>query len=556
MSVLPDSVIIQLLGKKVLPEHVEMARNSNSPLEEILIEGKIVGDEELGQILAKHYKVPFVNLSKVTIPDDLLNLLPERVIRKQKVLVFASDTNSLKLAMVDPSKQEVITMLSQKTGKKVEAHLATMRDMQSALRIYQSDLQKIIDNLLAEDIGRTPEAALADPPMARMVDAMIDTAYQSRASDIHIEPQEEHSVIRYRIDGALQEVARIHKKLHDRVTTRIKVLSNLRTDEHLAAQDGKMRIKLDEENLDIRVSILPISDGEKTVLRLLSSRSRQYTLTDLGMNESDLAKLTRAFTRSYGAIVCTGPTGSGKTTTIYSILKIINTREKNITTIEDPVEYKIKGANQIQVNPKTNLTFAAGLRSILRQDPNVIFVGEIRDGETAGIAINAALTGHLVFSTLHTNDAATAIPRLIDMKVEPFLVASTVSVIVAQRLVRKICSSCKTEIELSLDDLTKHFPEATIVKQWGKKSKYTAFKGKGCKMCRLSGYQGRVGLYEVLEVTSPIRKLIAQKADADSLVTAAIKEGMQTILADGFAKVLAGSTTIEEVLRVTKAELA
>lgn len=556
MSVLPDSVIIQLLGKKVLPEHVELARNSNSPLEEILIEGKIVGDEELGQILAKHYKVPFVNLSKVTIPDDLLNLLPERVIRKQKVLVFASDTNSLKLAMVDPSKQEVITMLSQKTGKKVEAHLATMRDMQSALRIYQSDLQKIIDNLLAEDIGRTPEAALADPPMARMVDAMIDTAYQSRASDIHIEPQEEHSVIRYRIDGALQEVARIHKKLHDRVTTRIKVLSNLRTDEHLAAQDGKMRIKLDEENLDIRVSILPISDGEKTVLRLLSSRSRQYTLTDLGMNESDLAKLTRAFTRSYGAILCTGPTGSGKTTTIYSILKIINTREKNITTIEDPVEYKIKGANQIQVNPKTNLTFAAGLRSILRQDPNVIFVGEIRDGETAGIAINAALTGHLVFSTLHTNDAATAIPRLIDMKVEPFLVASTVSVIVAQRLVRKICSSCKTEIELSLDDLTKHFPEATIVKQWGKKSKYTAFKGKGCKMCRLSGYQGRVGLYEVLEVTSPIRKLIAQKADADSLVTAAIKEGMQTILADGFAKVLAGSTTIEEVLRVTKAELA
>lgn len=556
MSVLPDSVIIQLLGKKILPEHVELARNSNSPLEEILIEGKIVGDEELGQILAKHYKVPFVNLSKVTIPDDLLNLLPERVIRKQKVLVFASDTNSLKLAMVDPSKQEVITMLSQKTGKKVEAHLATMRDMQSALRIYQSDLQKIIDNLLAEDIGRTPEAALADPPMARMVDAMIDTAYQSRASDIHIEPQEEHSVIRYRIDGALQEVARIHKKLHDRVTTRIKVLSNLRTDEHLAAQDGKMRIKLDEENLDIRVSILPISDGEKTVLRLLSSRSRQYTLTDLGMNESDLAKLTRAFTRSYGAILCTGPTGSGKTTTIYSILKIINTREKNITTIEDPVEYKIKGANQIQVNPKTNLTFAAGLRSILRQDPNVIFVGEIRDGETAGIAINAALTGHLVFSTLHTNDAATAIPRLIDMKVEPFLVASTVSVIVAQRLVRKICSSCKTEIELSLDDLTKHFPEATIVKQWGKKSKYTAFKGKGCKMCRLSGYQGRVGLYEVLEVTSPIRKLIAQKADADSLVTAAIKEGMQTILADGFAKVLAGSTTIEEVLRVTKAELA
>ena len=222
--------------------------------------------------------------------------------------------------------------------------------------------------------------------------------------------------MRYRIDGVLQEVMRVPKRLHERIMTRIKVLSSLRTDEHMAAQDGKMRAQLDEENLDIRVSILPIADGEKAVLRLLSSRSRQYTLHDLGMSEADLAKLTRAFGKSYGAILCTGPTGSGKTTTIYAILKIINTREKNITTIEDPVEYRIRGANQIQVNPKTNLTFASGLRSILRQDPNVIFVGEIRDGETAGIAINAALTGHLVLSTLHTNDAATAIPRLIDMK--------------------------------------------------------------------------------------------------------------------------------------------
>ncbi len=556
MSVLPDNEIAKLVGELVKPEHREYAQNSNLSLEDALIEKEVISDDKLGQLIADYYKVPFVNLSEISVPDELLNLLPDRVIRRQKVLAFGQDSSGIKLAMVDPGKKEVIEMLSQKTGQKIVPYLATMRDMQSALRVYQSDLQKIIDNLLAEDIGRTPEAALADPPMARMVDAIVDTAYQNRASDVHIEPQEEHSIVRYRVDGALQEVARIHKRLHDRITTRIKVLSNLRTDEHLAAQDGKMRVKLEEENLDIRVSILPIADGEKTVLRLLSSRSRQYTLSDLGMSDNDLAKLTRAFTRSYGAILCTGPTGSGKTTTIYSVLKIINTREKNITTIEDPVEYKIKGANQIQVNPKTNLTFAAGLRSILRQDPNVIFVGEIRDSETAGIAVNAALTGHLVFSTLHTNDAATAIPRLIDMKVEPFLVASTVSVIVAQRLVRQICSSCKVEIELSMDDLNKHFPEGTIVKQWGKKSKYKAYKGNGCKMCRLSGYQGRLGLYEVLEVTGPIRKLISEKADADSIVQAAIKEGMQTILADGFAKVAAGSTTIEEVLRVTKAEQA
>ena len=434
------------------------------------------------------------------------------------------------------------------------AYLVTMRDLQSAMRVYQSDLQKIVDNLLAEDIGRSPDAILSDPPMARIVDAIIDTAYQNRASDIHIEPQEENCLIRYRIDGALQKVAQVHKKLHDRITTRIKVMSNLRTDEHMAAQDGKMRVKLDEENLDIRVSILPISDGEKIVMRLLSSRSRQYTLTDLGMSETDLAKLTRAFTRSYGAILCTGPTGSGKTTTIYSILKIINTPEKNITTVEDPVEYKIKGANQIQVNPKTNLTFASGLRSILRQDPNVIFVGEIRDSETAGIAINAALTGHLVFSSLHTNDAATAIPRLIDMKVEPFLVASTVSVIVAQRLVRQICHHCKTELEITNDELHKHFSETVVIRYWGKKSKYKVFQGKGCKLCRLSGYQGRLGLYEVLEVTSSIRRLIAEKADADIILKAAVKEGMQTILGDGFSKIEKGLTTIEEVLRVTKAE--
>jgi len=331
-------------------------------------------------------------------------------------------------------------------------------------------------------------------------------------------------------------------------------LAELRTDEHLAAQDGKMRSKQEEENLDIRVSILPIADGEKAVLRLLSSRSRQYTLKDLGMSDADLDKLTRAFSKSYGAIMCTGPTGSGKTTTIYAILKIINTRDKNITTIEDPVEYRIQGANQIQVNTKSNLTFASGLRSILRQDPNVIFVGEIRDGETAGIAINAALTGHLVLSTLHTNDAATAVPRLIDMKVEPFLVASTVSVILAQRLVRQICSHCKGQLEVSYEDISKSFPPEIIKDNWDKKPKYTIFKGKGCKICRMLGYHGRVGLYEVLEVSKDIRQLIIDRADADTIAKAAMKEGMKTILMDGFAKIAAGVTTVEEVLRVTKAE--
>ena len=561
MAVLPDdqlmSVVVKakLLDAKKAQEVLDYARNSNIGLDDALLEKAVITDEQLGQALAVHFKLPFVNLSKLDISEEVFGVIPDRVTRKQKVVVFARDANGVKVAVVDPTaSRPVLEMVAKKTGQKVLPHLATLRDIQSALRVYQGDVQKIVDNLLAEDIGRTAEAVLEDPPVARIVDAIVETAYQNRASDIHIEPEEGSGLVRYRIDGVLQEVMRAPKRLHERIMTRIKVLSSLRTDEHMAAQDGKMRAQLDEENLDIRVSILPIADGEKAVLRLLSSRSRQYTLHDLGMSEADLAKLTRAFGKSYGAILCTGPTGSGKTTTIYAILKIINTREKNITTIEDPVEYRIRGANQIQVNPKTNLTFASGLRSILRQDPNVIFVGEIRDGETAGIAINAALTGHLVLSTLHTNDAATAIPRLIDMKVEPFLVASTVAVILAQRLVRQICPVCKHESTMTHEEMIKSFPADVIKENWGTKPKYPVFKGQGCKLCRLSGYQGRVGLFEVLEVTAGIRKLIIEKADADVIARAARTEGMKTILGDGFAKIAAGVTTVEEVLRVTKAE--
>ena len=316
-----------------------------------------------------------------------------------------------------------------------------------------------------------------------------------------------------------------------------------------------MRLSLEEENLDIRVSIIPITEGEKAVLRLLSSRSREYTLADLGMSEKDLQKVTAAYNKSYGMILSTGPTGSGKTTSIYAILKILNTREGNITTIEDPVEYRIKGANQVQVNPKTNLTFANGLRSILRQDPNIIFVGEIRDSETAGIAVNAALTGHLVLSTLHTNDAATAIPRLTDMKVEPFLVASTVNIIIAQRLVRKICDMCKTTQTTTQQELTKHLPADIVKKHFGDQNELTLYKGKGCKICHNTGYTGRVGVFEVLEVGKEIRRLITERNDSDIINKAAIEEGMTSMLDDGLDKVQKGVTTVEEVIRVTKVEL-
>jgi type IV pilus assembly protein PilB len=447
--ILPEEKLKELVVKaglvtaEKLADVEKYAVISGRNLEEAIVEKGITSDKSLGELVAAELKVPFVSLGKLTIPEQVFNIIPERVARKQKVIVFGRDGGTVSVAMMDPSKTEVLEMIAKKTGSKTAAYLATKKDIENSLHFYKKDLQKTVDSLLKDDANSLVRTPLDDPPILKLVDSLVEMSYQEKASDVHIEPREGETLIRFRVDGMLQDVIKLPLPMHDRIVTRIKVLSGLRIDEHLSAQDGKMQIKLEEETLDIRVSIIPITGGEKIVLRLLSQRSRTYTLADLGMNEKDLAKVHNAYTKSYGMVLSTGPTGSGKTTSIYSMLKVINTREKNITSIEDPVEYKIVGANQVQVNVKTNLTFANGLRSLLRQDPNVIFVGEIRDNETASIAVNAALTGHLVLSTLHTNDAATAIPRLTDMKVEPFLVASTVSVIIAQRLVRQICDSCR-----------------------------------------------------------------------------------------------------------------
>jgi type IV pilus assembly protein PilB len=543
-----------LIDAAKLQDVKDYAKNSDLSLEDAVIEKDVITDEKLGLLIADYLKLPFVVLAKTTIPDDIFHIVPERVARIQKVIAFARDNNGVKLAMADPKNTAIAEMITHKTNQKVQVFLATEQDINNTLHIYRKDLQKTFDELLKDELGRSDNLATRDIPIAKIVDLLINYAYQDKTSDIHIEPEEKNSLVRFRIDGILHDVLYLPKVIHDQIITRLKVLSKLRTDEHLTAQDGKIRIQLPEENLDIRVSILPITDGEKAVLRLLSSHSRQFTLVDLGMNESDLKKVTNGFRKSYGMVLSTGPTGSGKTTSIYAILKIINTREKNITTIEDPVEYRIKGLNQIQVNVKTNLTFANGLRSILRQDPNVVFVGEIRDAETAGIAVNAALTGHLVLSTLHTNDAATSLPRLTDMGVEPFLVASTVNVIVAQRLVRKICEMCKVSTSTTLDELAAHLPLKSIKKHFGEKQEIRIYKGQGCKICHTTGYTGRIGVFEVLEVTKTIKKLITEKADSDVIQQQAVAEGMATMLDDGLDKVGKGLTTIEEVLRVTKVE--
>jgi type IV pilus assembly protein PilB len=543
----------KLVDEEGITQILEYLKNSDTTFYDALIEKNVASDENLGILISDYLKIPFVILSKLSIPEDVFRIIPEKIARKHKIIPFLKDNQNLRVALANPDKKTLLEMIARKSGLKIIPYLATERDINNTFFIYRKDLQVIFDQILKTEVYSDLQSVIKeDAPIIKIVNLIIEYASQDKASDVHIEPQEKKCLIRFRIDGMLHDVVQLPINLHDRIITRIKIVSNLRTDEHMSAQDGKMRFRSDEETMDIRVSVLPIVDGEKAVLRLLSTHARQFSLIDLGMSENDLAKLNDSISKSYGMILSTGPTGSGKSTSIYAILKIINKREKNITTIEDPVEYRIKGVNQINVNDKTGLTFASGLRSILRQDPNIVFVGEIRDIETAGIAVNAALTGHLVLSTLHTNDAATALPRFIDMKVEPFLVASTVNVIIAQRLIRKICEMCKSSVKIPKAELIKNLPVDVVVKNLGDIPEYTIFKGNGCKVCHNTGYAGRIGIFEILEISKKIKALIIQKADSEMIAKQAIDEGMTTMLDDGLNKVKKGLTTLEEVLRVTK----
>ena len=551
-----DDVLVKLildanaLADTELQAVQEYATSSGIPLSEALLQKNAITDGNLGKLIAQHFNLPFVNLADLTIPDDVYRLVPDKFAKIHKVVPFARDESGVNVALSNPADTEVVAVLGKKTGQPILVHYATDRDIYNALQLHKRDVQTIFTDLMKR-FKREDEA-----PISAIVDLLLHSAVDETASDIHIEPGETDSLVRYRIDGILHDVLHFSKTMHSQVVSRIKVLANLRTDEHLAPQDGKVRIKHDDQSVDIRISIIPMVEGEKVVMRLLVSHFRLFSFADLGMEEDAVGKITAALHRSYGMILSTGPTGSGKTTTIYAMLKTLNVREKNITTIEDPVEYRIKGVNQIQVNPKTNLTFASGLRSILRQDPNIIFVGEIRDAETAGIAINAALTGHLVVSTLHTNDAATSLPRLMDMHIEPFLVASSVSLIVAQRLVRKICDYCRVATTITETELQKSLPAAIITTYLppGENKEIRVFEGKGCKNCRFTGYAGRVGIFEILEVTKAVRKLITERKDSDVIAQEAIAEGMRTMLEDGLLKVKKGITSIEEILRVTKVE--
>jgi len=558
MAIMSDEQLAAILKEneyvteKQLQTAKQIAADEKVSLYDALLEKDYLTDENLGEVIADYLKLPFISLVKVSIPQDALIIIPEELARKYFLLAFDEVNGTLKIATAHPDNTEIFQFITQKTGMAIKLYYATEKDITKAFRFYKKQLQERFDDLLKEQLQIAQKSEIKDAPITKLVDLLIEYAYYNQASDVHIEPRSSNSLTRFRIDGVLHDVLVLPKDLHSQIIRRIKVLSKLRTDEYLSAQDGKMQIHLEQEELDVRVSIVPVVQGEDAVLRLLSSKSRQYSLSDIGMASEDLAKIKENYQKPYGMILVTGPTGSGKTTTIYSVLKILNQREKNIATIEDPVEYEMKGINQIQVNQKTNLTFAAGLRSILRQDPDIIFVGEIRDEETADIAINSAMTGHLVLSTLHTNDAATSIPRLIDMKIEPFLIASTANIIIGQRLVRKICDSCRVSYTQERKELLKHISEAQIKKYFGDAREIRAYRGKGCKVCHETGYVGRIGVFEVLLVTDTIKDLITNKENAEIIKKAAVKEGMTTMYEDGLSKVQQGITTVEEVLRATK----
>ncbi|TSC72648.1 MAG: Uncharacterized protein G01um101438_365 [Parcubacteria group bacterium Gr01-1014_38] len=562
---LPENVLNEIL---VTPGYVtaadfghaaDYARKYRLPIEEVIVSLGILEEAALGQIIADYYQVPYVNLRGRQMDKTIVRLVPEALARKQQLILYDRDAERGYVAILNPADRETVNILEKHLGFPIKPTYASPSAIAEALRVYQKGLHEEFELLIRGHVseaagrkqaGRTGLLAAEEVSIVRIVETIIKYAYQSRASDIHMEPTEREVAVRFRIDGVLGDVVAIPKDIYELVVMRVKVLAQLRTDEHLAAQDGKFRFDVVEEDLDIRVSIVPVVHGEKIVLRLLSQKLRRFTLEDLGMQKDDLQKVRVGFLRPHGMIFSTGPTGCGKTTTLYVILKILNTREVNIATIEDPVEYYIEGVNHIQVNPRTNLTFATGLRSIVRQDPDIIMVGEVRDQETASISINAALTGHLVLSTLHTNDAPTTLPRLLDMGVEPFLLASSVNVVIGQRLVRRICRDCLVSRELSDQerDVLLRQLHATSAVRAEVESRPRVYGGQGCARCNGLGYLGRIGIFEVIAIDDEIRPLIMRKASAAELRERAIARGMTTMLEDGVRKVFQGVTTLEELL--------
>lgn len=555
---LTDFLVNNVVSRAQLDEALQQQRTAGGSLSQILVEKGFTSEKELMAGLSAYLGLPPIDLSKIKIKEDVVELIPKNIALFYLAVPISHVGNILTVAMADPLNVLAIDDLKVVTGLDIQPVISNKKDVQAAIDNYyapSSDIQDIVNKIAIAEISLPDEDEEVDtaeiidqtdkPPVIRIVNLILYQGIKSKASDIHLEPFENKLRLRYRIDGVLYENPPPPKHMHAAITSRIKILSRLDITERRRPQDGRFRIRVEKKEVDFRVSILPTSYGEKVVLRILDKGALCMQLDKLGLSGKSLKAFDTAINNPYGMILLTGPTGSGKTTTLYSALSTINSEDVNIVTVEDPVEYQFVGINQVAVHPDIGLTFASGLRSILRQDPDIIMVGEIRDLETADIAIKSALTGHLVFSTLHTNDAAGAVTRLIDMGIEPFLVSSSLLLVVAQRLVRRICKHCKEKSEVS----------ASIIERLG----YTAEKGKvptfwhgtGCRNCRDTGYSGRVALYEVLEVNKEIQDLMIERATSEDIKKVAMTNGMRTLRMAGIACAKEGLTTLEEILRVT-----
>ncbi|MDE2025027.1 MAG: type II/IV secretion system protein [Patescibacteria group bacterium] len=541
----------------------QSASTGKSP-ETLLAELKFVTEDKIAEAKAKMLDIPFVNLSNTAFSPEALNFVPQAVVDRFKLIPFAYDDKSklLSVAMSNPVDLDAIQFVQQKTGLTVKVFAAAPKDIDQAIATqYRQELvgevgkavketEELTNTIKTVDSKKISEI-IKEAPIAKIVSTILEFALTSRASDVHIEPMEDRVRVRYRIDGILADRLTLPKSVQEAVISRIKILSEMKIDEHRTPQDGRFNFKADDKEVDLRISVLPTVHGEKIVMRLLRKSGGIPTLADLGLAGVALKNLETAMLRPHGIIIVCGPTGSGKTTTLYSVLSKLNTARVNIMSLEDPVEYELPGVNQVQINPAVGLTFASGLRAFLRQDPNIILVGEIRDKETTDLAIQAALTGHLVFSTLHTSSASGALPRLIDLGAESFLLASTINALVGQRIIRKICEHCKTAYTPPPQLITemKTILGALFPKDM---SNIVLYKGKGCSECGDTGYLGRMGIFEVLPVTEKIGQLVLQHPDSDTIENQATLEGMITMKQDGYLKVLHGLTSIEEVLRVAQ----
>ncbi len=558
------------LSEKTIDDFILKADRKGINLLTYLINQKVISEQQLYELLAKSYGVQFIDLHSLSLTDDLRALLPETVVQTHEVVVFQKDdaAHLLKIATTDPDDLQTIDFIRKKTGYAVQVFLTNPDSIANIARQYHSHIEQEFasfqqplvrgDELSATEIAR-------DIPIIKMLDTVLDYAVFQNASDIHVEPTDTQVIIRFRIDGVLRDVMSLPKNVQPGLIARIKVLANLKLDEHRLPQDGRITMQTEQANVALRVSVLPVYDGEKVVMRILDESKNVLTLEQLGFNDVTLPLIKRHIAKPHGMILASGPTGSGKTTTLYTILHILNTPEVNISTIEDPIEYRMARVNQSQINPKIGFTFASGLRTLLRQDPNIIMVGEIRDRETAEIAAHSAMTGHLVLSTIHTNDAVSTVFRLSEMDVPNFLIASTLNLVIAQRLVRKICPHCVQSYTLTsaqVEEINKQYNEKHIFEGFVKLGEdiselpslqtITFYRGAGCTRCFDTGYKGRLGIYEVFEMSPAASSMILQKTDKASLFAQAEQDGMITMVQDAFVKAKRGLTTIEEILRVTK----